>query len=292
MERKWIRWTVLPVLCLLAAFIAAVPAFAAQKPLVDLGFSEKESRYYTQYDVTGDGKADKFLIGLSQEKEGGSYGRMTILINGAVVFQRDYDIEGCFGTNVKLITVKSGRVFIYLKDTLGDFNSVCALFKFNGKKLIKMYDFRTLNGLLPKKGYSYVTAAPTAVSGNVISFHEGLQCPALGTTGWDMKLVYKGGKFQLTSRYAKMNGVDGKSPNKKYKLRADITAYPTATAAKVGRKFRKGTLLRVTQLVIGNGFVRFKVINSAGRYGYVSILRGATVGGSRYPIFEGLDYAG
>ena len=277
----------------LLTLLMAVPA-AAEEGVIDLGYSEKYSRTYTKYDVDGDGSPDKISIGLGEKQEEGSYNKLIIRINGKAAFTKRYAYEGTFGAKVRLITLKNGKVYLYLEDSMGDYHTLCALFRYNGTKLVKAFDFKKLNGLFPADKLEHVHGDPERVSGNTISFMERFQCGALAYTSVAMKIVYKSGKLQLSSRYLKMNGINGSEGGKYYKLVTGISAYPTATASKVARNFKKGTLLRISQLVIGqNGDIRFRATSSSGRYGYISVHRQAkNEEGIHTPLFEGLDYAG
>lgn len=282
---------IIPLAALLITLTAA-PAHA-QAQLVDLGYSEQPSRTYADYDVTGDGKADTLDIYLADKSDDTRYMKLTLEVNGKPAYTKKYTYEGTFGATIKLITLKNGRVYLYLKDSPGDFTTVCSLYRFNGTKFVKSFDFRTLGGQLDSDKLSYVTGNPTGVSGNTITFREHFQCDATGSTATDMRIVYKSGKLKLATRYFSMKGINGSSAGKRYKLRTMVTAYPSATATKVTKKFGKGSLLKVTQLYIGNnGIMRFRVVNPAGRVGYLNAHKSATVGGEKMPLFEGLDYAG
>ena len=283
--------TAAAVLLLFAAFFA-IPASAAQPPLVDLGYSEKFSRTFTKYDVTGDGTPDKISIGLGEKQEEGYYRKLIVRINGKAAFTKWYTYEGTFGARVMILRLTGGRVYVFIKDSMGDFCSLCSLFRYVGGKLVKSFDLRTMGGIYPKGKLEYPTGLPLKVSGNYITCSAFFQCPALAGTGFNVKLVLKSGKLQLASRYIAMKGINGSEPNAKYKLRETVPAYATAKAAKAGRFFKKGSLVRVTTMVFGDGFIRFRIVNASGRSGYISVLRNVKTGGLTYPLFEGLDYAG
>ncbi len=289
------RALLLALLAALAVF-AAVPCMAAEAKITDFGYSERYSRSYKNIDVTGDGKANTISIGLGKQISGGFYGRLVIRIDGKTAFTKNYDVEGTFGSTVKVVTLQNGATYVYICDNLIDEgNSVCGLFQYDGSKLVQKYDFLTMNGkLIPSSRtpmFSNIWGTPTAVSGNKIQFEEVFRCAALSGTRTVFTLSYSGGNLKLASSYGKVIMCSGRPTTKAYVLAGNALAYPTATAPKYGRKFAKGGKLRVTSIVItANQGIRFRGVNSKGRFGFFSIHACFNSGGRRRPMFEGFEY--
>ena len=281
------------VLTLFLMILLSVPVSAAAAKMNDLGYSDEPSRVYTEYDLNGDGTADRLSIELGNKSEGGDYMRLVIRINGKAALTRKYSVEGTFGIKAKILKLANGKTYLFIADALmNDYVGLCSLFRYNGTKLVKSYDFRTLGGLLWHTEVNRVHGDPTAVSGNTISFTESFQTPALANTKTQLKLVYKGGKLQLSSRYGKISAVSGKNPaGKKYKLLKDVTVYPTGTSTTPARTLQKGSLLKISKFCIANGTLRFRVVDSAGRSGYVNALDYSEENGVQHALFEGLYYS-
>ena len=282
------------VFAVLLMSLLSVPVFAAGPKLTDLGYSEIALRGYTEYDLNGDGTADKLSIELEDEQEAGDFGRLVVKINNKALLTRNYGKDGTFGIHAAIIKLLNGRTYLFLEDAMmHDYVGLCSLFRYTGTKLVKSFDFRTLNGHLWFNGIERAYGIPTAVSGNTITFTEHFHTPALGSTDTQLKISYKGGKLQPASSYGKITAVSGKNPaGKKYKLLKDVSAYETGTSTRLARKFKKGSLLKLSSFCIANGTLRFRVVNSAGRSGYVNALNACVVNGIRRPYFEGLGYAG
>ncbi len=276
--------------------LLAVPV-AAQSPLIRVGYLSTKSKTLRNYDITGDGKADKLSIGLGNPTEEGTFKKLILRLEGKAIFTKQYKDEGTFGVTVKILTMKDKSVYIYLSDALlNDYVSLCGLFKYNGTKLVRVFDFITFNGQYKTSVnhslFTYQKGEPYAVDGNRILVNVHFQCAALAQVAMRTYLVHKDGRPRLSTRYLHVVTIGGKPASNYFKLVGKLKGYARSTGTLAGATFEANEELHVPELYVGKGILRFIVVNRDGEYAFLDAHKYFTSSGKKFPIFRGLSYSG
>ena len=102
MKRKTKHFMIAAAIFILGLF-STTSVMAAQKSKVTI----KPNKTYTSYDVTGNGKKDKFLIKFSPEKY------LRIYVNGKRCYSSN--VKDAFAINAELCTLKNKKSYLHLK---------------------------------------------------------------------------------------------------------------------------------------------------------------------------------
>lgn len=217
---------------------------------------------YFQYDVTGDGKADKVEIQQKKHKDNNRSITLKVLINDQVAFQKKELYEPYW--HVELIKLVNGKVFFSIAARDNDYIITFKLYAYNDGKLYCVHDFyENYNNY----AYNY-TVNINNVFSNIIETEVNAQFYVTGSVQYDMYLEYKDGSFKNASsefpiKYKEM------SKKNKWTVNRTIKTYKEAGSKEIAYILKKGNVVKIDKVIYQNDEVYFQVVNSKGKIGYM-----------------------
>lgn len=262
--------------------LTPVEARAARARVTNLPLWELEDASVSRirYDVTGDGRQDWIVA-----RYGNWSGTCVYLsINGQQMTLRS---KGqILGLDLCTVRLANGRFFLCIMgagdDCTGDLFGV---YSYTGKRFRNEFDVRQYSRF-PRFEVPFHISA----SGNTITFEYQIYSNALGPLCVNVSACDRGGRLKLKNRYVSVTKNRGDTAhylNKDWYYHASRTLrlYRRATTRQIGRIVRPGQKVKVTQVYIGPGTVRYKCIVKNGGYGwleepqrYGKVLRGLAKG--------------
>ena len=177
-----------------------IPAQCATAGLTKLN----ADKVYTNLDITGDGKKDRFKIRRTKEKEAGHYRRFEISVNGkeaytyTCIYQKVYT-----NLNPTLISLDNGKKFLFIscrsKDTHRSLTT--EVLQYKGDKFEQVIDF---DEYCKRHCYNW-KAWPKSVKGNKVNFSvsmESSETKGYYTGDLVMQFAYKDGTLKQNSSAA------------------------------------------------------------------------------------------
>lgn len=184
-----------------AVFLLAVGLFIATPAPAEAKTANNlldVNKTYTQYDVTGDKKADTLLISTSWNERYQMFQGCEVFINGKKVFSRNtsptlyaYNIE------VRRLKLDNGKIYLALIPTVdnGDIPGA-AIYQYKKGKLKKAIDLDSMS-----KIGNHNNVRKIVVSGNKIGVTYGEMSYSLGAMVFRLDYQYKKGKIaQITTK--------------------------------------------------------------------------------------------
>ncbi len=175
--------------------------FAAPRPVEAKASAKKLSvdKTYTNYDMTGDKKADTFRIAGDAIDYGSykDYKGYTVYLNGKkVLSETGYIID----FTIYRLELKNGKVFLAIVPA-SDNGDVfgAAIYQYKSGKLKKLLNLYNM-----KKIGNHNNVSKISVSGNTIRVKHGVMSYSLGNIGFSLDYQYKGGKLVQKSTQAKL----------------------------------------------------------------------------------------
>ena len=172
----------------------AIPAKCAAAGLTKLD----ADKVYTDLDITGDGKKDRFKIQRTKEKEKGHYRRFEISVNGkkaytyTCIYQKVYT-----HLNPTLISLDNGKKFLFISCRSGDTHRslTTEVLQYKDGKFEQAIDF---DEYCKRHCYNW-KAWPKSVKGSKVNF--GVSMESNETKGYYtgdilMQFVYKNGTLK------------------------------------------------------------------------------------------------
>lgn len=230
-----------------------------------------------QYDVNGDGVADKVKVKIVYNNDE-QYSRVIqIFVNDEVVFKQKREQDPVW--YVSLIRLENGKVFFDIYSTVcSDDDCIHKLYSYQNGKLKSVYNFQKYYN----KYADYYLLNITKVSGNTIKVSVMAQFFVTGRIRFDMNLSYKDGTFKRTSDSFALKSKHKWTANRKIKV------YKKAGSKKVAYTLKKGTVVKLNKVVYKNNKVYFQVKKTNGKKGYIP----ATTKMSSTCYFKEAQFAG
>ena len=242
---------------------------------------------YANYDITGDGKADKIRLktlgtittpGWPSGEEG-----LAVYVNGkkALTLSKKAFSTANDGYVLQLATLKNGKVFFYVRSKWhNQLDTTNRLYRYKGgklvlaKDLIKIADSRDglKNGGTVARSYGLRGPNGIAVSGNKI-VAKGMLANSLVVSGsFDIKLAYSKGTLVLSPRITKLElGFYGETA-KPLVAKRSITVYKSATGSKKAFAIKKGQKVTVKKISLRNKDPRVQV-KVGKKTGWIKLVR-------------------
>jgi len=245
-------------------------------------------KQYTQYDVTGDGKADKVKLtatGLSWDYNAPP-STLKIKVNGKTAYTLKTTI-GVYEFDVKLLTLSNGKAYLFL-DAAADADmyhvTYILQYKKSSGKFKIVYDIQNLF----QKYNPYVIAESQSVSGKKIVIRLNFMNYTLGGVYCDLTFKYESGSLTQKASMSISKIVSNRT-NSGRTLTANksMTAYKTATLKSKSFTITAGTKVTVSAFSYKNGKLAIKV-QANGKTGWIAA---ATSYSSTQP-FKEVYYAG
>lgn len=257
----------------------------------------------TNYDVTGDGKADTFALTVYGQKYAIRSYKVTVNGTGGLSVNTP-----CLDITVQIVRLKNGSVFtrIAANDENGD-ATVDQIYRYSGGKYVSVFDLTHLvkSRTITRSGYKskfdghldFVEIK--AVKGNKITVDAAVQPPATGITKFRFYLKPSGNKLVRTSKTASLRKVSGSNqcqPGKYVKALKKLTVYKSSTSSSKKFTVKKGEKFKAVSLYLSNGKCRLKIKTKSGKTGWINIFQQATYtqNGRKYytPVGSGWGYGG
>lgn len=262
-------------------------AKAADTAYVEL----KSDTEYSQYDVTGDGKADKVVIKRvkNEEDDLNDYITLKVFINDQIALERKEPYDPYWAVN--LIRLKNGKIFFEIKDCYASSRvNTHRLYAYNNGKVKCMYDFKKYYELY---AYDYLVNIEK-ISGNTIETKVDAQFYTSGSIKFNMNVSYKDGKIIRTSnqydlRYKEMYHKNKWTVNKKIKV------YKKAGSKKLAYTLQKRNIIKINKVIYKNNKVYFQVKNKGGKgkTGYIPATKNARATyDNKYKCFKEIEFVG
>ncbi|MEE0706914.1 MAG: hypothetical protein UCH28_11110 [Adlercreutzia sp.] len=252
------------VVLLACGFLATQPtdAYATTAAKGAKVHTLKENVTYTQYDATGDRKADTVKVATSYDNY--DFGnKITVYLNGKRAFSKStifYYVEA------QLIQLKNGKCFIYLFAPIDNGDAeVCALYQVKNGKLKRVINFN--KGLGSKIGY-HVGGQVKKVSGNSMTVSFTSMSYMTGFISANYTYKYKSGTLKKTSTTGKLSV--GFTPKSTYKTKKAITAYKNTKCTSKKFTIKKGAKVKFLKTYVKGNTVRFQV-KSGGKTGWIKV---------------------
>lgn len=222
----------------------------------------KENATYTQYDATGDRKADTVKVSTSYQ-DGYIGNKITVYLNGKKAFVKS---TWFYSVKAQLIQLKNGKCFMYLYAPMDNGDAeVCALYQIKNGKLKRVINFN--KGLGSKIG-NHVGGEVKKVSGNSMTVSFTAMSYMASSISADYTYKYKSGTLKKTSSTGKLTvGFKG---NNTYKTKKAITAYKNTKCTSKKFTIKKDAKVKFLKTYVKGNTVRFQV-KSGGKTGWIKV---------------------
>lgn len=262
------------VLCLFAMLMF--------KPMSVQAKTLKSGKTYTQYDVTGDKKKDKFKITLDKKDKDGWNHRINLFING-----RRYKLKsgGILDAEATIVKLKNGNIYINVIDASGTAGSfqINSLYQYKKGKLVKVLDL-TVN---KQKCLNLANRLILKVSGNTLVVEEDEVNTALGVGIYIFNYNYKNGKF-VKENIGKIKNIGFEDHDGcRGTMRRTKTLYTSPNFKKALGKIKAGEKADAIRIYLTKNKISIKLKTKDGRTGWVKCNNKQEV--SKY-IFKGCYY--
>lgn len=263
-NKQSLKRVLVPITLFVVFCISIMVAVKGLKTNDSIGekLSLKQNVEYFQYDVTGDGKADKVEIQQKEHKDNNESITLKVLINDQLAFQEKELYEPNW--YVDLIKLANGKVFFSIGARENDYVLTLKLYAYKDGKLECVHDFYQ-----NYKDYAsgYIVNINN-VSGNIIETEINAQFLVTGSVQYNMYLEYKDGSFKNASsefpiKYKEM------SKKNKWTVNRTIKTYKEAGSKDVAYTLKKGNVVKIYKVIYKNDEVYFQVVNSKGKTGYM-----------------------
>lgn len=173
---------------LMAALFIAVPlsaeAKASNKKL-------KVNQTYTQYDITGDKKADTLLVSGDWDEKYGGFVGYEVFVNGKSVLKKKSGYGLDYSIDVRRLELKNGKTFLSIvPGTSNDDVPGAAVYQYQDDKLKQVIDLDAMS----KIGY-HNSIGGIKVSGNKITVKYRVMSYSLGGISFSLDYQLKNGKM-------------------------------------------------------------------------------------------------
>lgn len=224
---------------------------------------------YGNFDVTGDGKADRLL--LRTTRPGGFFGSdracLQIYINKTKVFDFTdpyYLGDTTYSFEVKLCTLNSEKIFFFIRTVSAEgFYNFCRLYECKNGSLALVADLKNIyKDLFHKRECMDVKA----VEKNNIQFCWKGQLGAVGELEWLVNFACAGSTLELTGRTCQ---VVSENTGGYWTASREFSVYQTCGLEKEWFRVCKGEKVKITSIC--NDFQRFyiKIQKENGMNGWV-----------------------
>lgn len=159
------------------------------------------NKTYTKYDVTGDKKADTFLVSAPWDDRYKTYGRYEVFINGKkVISAKDNGANFSYDVKIQRLELNSGKVYLSIVAPIdnGDIPKA-AVYQYKSGKLKKAIDLDAMD----KIGY-HNSVRNISVSGNQIRVTYWEASHSLGAISFRLDYQDKSGKMVQKTTKAKL----------------------------------------------------------------------------------------
>lgn len=236
---------VLLVLCLL--IFSNISVQAANPKTVTL----KEGKTYTQYDITGDKKADKFKITVKRASNSDCILGFQISVNGKIVYkEKDIGLY-TWGLETKLFTIKDKPFLYVVQIGDNDMTPYSRIFQYKDKKMKSIVDLAKRYQKSPFICPPYRVAVENIKSSDdkIIVRYRGANF-ALALIRWNAVYQYKKGILVNTSNTNNLLYLKNMPPTtNKWKVARTMKVYKNKSVdSELAFVMYEGDVVRITKM--------------------------------------------
>ena len=265
----------------------ATRASNGRESLVDIYVNSS----YSNYDITGDGKADTIKVKTLGTMAPGTYSGQPTHYDGLAIYVNGREAlkltKKAFNTShdgyaLQLATLNNGKVFLYVRSKwYNQLDTTNRLYRYKSgklvlaKDLIKIADSRDglkSDGTIAR---SYGLRGPNGitVSGNRIVAKGMLANSLVGSGAFDINLLYKKGKLILSPRTSSLDISSYTHPSTQtLTAKRSIAAYKSTTGSKKAFTIKKGQKVTIKKISIRNKNPRVQV-KVGKKTGWIKLIR-------------------
>lgn len=240
----------------------------------------RAGRMYTDYDVTGDRKADKFSVSAGNSVGYGYYKSVVLRVNGRKqVLNADRWTEFEW-IDARLYRLKNKKTLLYI-GAHGDNDHIYinGIYEYKGGSWKRILNLNNCFG----KYRQYERGEVIACSGNSLKIRHEVMTWSLGLCRVDYTYNYTNGRMKRTSTYGKLIRQSIRGGSKYLNVSRNITVYKYCESGKKLLTLRKGAKIKVEKWRVVNGKFYYQ-INYKGKRGWI---RGLT---KKIPQYSNVVY--
>lgn len=242
---------------------------------------------YTQYDITGDRKADTLLIAGNWNSKYEIYEDYSVYVNGQKVLAKRSEKGPLYALEVRRLELKNGKVFLAIV-TLTDNGDVpdSAVYQYKAGKLNKVIDLDSMSRI----GY-HNSVESIKVAGNKITVKYGVMSYSLSGISFCLDYQYKNGKMVQKTTKAKLTSTILKYQKKTYWTANRSMKVLKSPGGKKVTTLAKGKKVKIDKIYINSKHnkIYLHVKIKGGKSGWV---KGLTKYPKSAPMFKEVMYAG
>lgn len=245
---------------------------------------------YTQYDITGDQKADTLLISVERYKDYDTeydvYWGYDVYINGQKVLTEENG-NAFFSCDIRRLELKNGKSFLaIIPQSENDDVPGAAIYQYRNSKLEKAIDLDAMS----KIGY-HNSIAGIKVTGNKITVKYREMSYSLGGISFRLDYQYKNGKMVQKTTKTKISETSLKYQKKTYWTANRSMKVLKSPGGKKVTTLKKGKKVKIDKIYINSKHnkIYLHVKIKGGKSGWV---KGLTNYPKSAPLFKEVMYAG
>lgn len=269
-----------------AVFLLAVGFFIAAPATADAKANLQVNKTYTQYDVTGDKKADTLLV--SAPLDNYVYGRYEVFINGKKALSAKSNASDySYNIDIQRLKLKNGKVFLAIIPTIdNDDIPGAAIYWYKSGKLKKAIDLDSMS----KIGY-HNSVMDISVSGNQIGVTYREMSYALGGISFRLNYQYKNGKMVQKTTMPKLKETQLTYLKKSYWTASRTMNVLKSPGGKKTATLKPGQKAKIDKIYINakHSKIYLHVKIKGGKSGWV---KGLTKDPAEKLLFKEVMYAG
>ena len=271
------------VLLFMAAVLFIIFPFSAEAKVKINKLNINET--YTQYDVTGDQKADTLLISGEWDEEYEEFTGYRVYVNGQNVLVNKY--RPIYSYEIRRLELENGKMFLcIIPGSSNDDVPGAGIFQYKNGKLERVIDLDSMS----KIGY-HNSIAGIKVSGNKITVKYREMSYSLGGISFRLDYQYENGKMVQKTTKTKISDTSLKYQKKTYRTANRSMKVLKSPGGKQVTILKKGKKVKIDKIYINSKhnkiYLHIKI--KGGKSGWV---KGLTNYPNATPLFKEVMYAG
>lgn len=196
-----------------ALFLLAIGLFMAMPSPAEAKATTNKlevNKTYTQYDVTGDKKADTLLVSAPWNKDAQMYGKYEVFINGKKALSASSNFS--YQIDIRRLKLNNGKIYLSIAAFIDNSDIPgAAIYQYKNGKLKKAIDLNSMK----KIGY-HNSVTGISASGNKIGVTYQEMSYSLGFIAFQLDYQYKNGKMVQKTTKPKLLDTAPNAPKGSY----------------------------------------------------------------------------
>lgn len=274
-------------LLVMFAFLTGIISLATTKQVeasnAPIARNLKLNTSYYNYDITGDGMADRFRLYPRYRIDNYTYKGLRIQVNGiSYEFPWAYSDDYFESASYDIVTLANGKVFVFLNVYLDEDDICQSLYQYINGRFYLALDF-----VAPISFTLHPETSIVDVRDNTITIKQSTQLPRIAYADLVYSYNYANGNFARTSNVAKIASYSY-APSY-LKVKKSVTWYKNKECKKKKGTLKKSTYAKPVELYIGKKNISIKIKTKSGKTGWV---KGPKRIKSSELIFQKVGFAG